>query len=357
MNLVCLEYIVAQNEKNSGVVLLSEFTGASSTLSHAQLINPNNIYDTAKSIKSALQQNTSTRIKNHKVMFNYLKEYTATVWAKSFINHLELNISEQHGYKIDLSHVSNLKKLATGVKNRKKCFLLDFDGTLAPIQNDPQSVNLPSEIKKTLLKLISDKDNEIVIVTGRDKKFISSRLKGLDVYIACEHGASFYDYKKKKWRSLSASKRVPWMKDVKTIFNQYATRTPNSFIEVKDYAICWHYRKSPQDFAEFQARKLIIDLESVLSHEPVNVSKGKKIVEVKSLEANKGYFTEWFISRYIDKSTDIIAFGDDRTDEDMFKFLENKGHTIKVGEARATDAKYFILDQGRVNSILKEFTK
>ncbi len=40
MNLVCLEYVVSQNEKHPGTLLLSEFTGAHSTLSYAVSINP-----------------------------------------------------------------------------------------------------------------------------------------------------------------------------------------------------------------------------------------------------------------------------------------------------------------------------
>ena len=55
MNLVCLEYIVAQNKRNPGVILLSEFTGATSTLSHALSINPHNIVGTSYKIKQALE--------------------------------------------------------------------------------------------------------------------------------------------------------------------------------------------------------------------------------------------------------------------------------------------------------------
>jgi trehalose 6-phosphate synthase/phosphatase len=354
MNLVCLEYIVTQNNKNPGVVLLSEFTGASSTLSHAHLINPNNIYETAKSIKEALNLTTKEKIANHKVMFEYLNNYTATVWAKSFINHLEMKVKDSRNYKINLTKNENISRLKKKIKNHKVCLLLDFDGTLAPIHHDPQAVLLPQSIEKALRKLTKNDRYEIVIVTGRDKKFISSRLKSLPVYIACEHGASFYDYKKNKWRNLTASKRTPWMKDVMDIFSQYTKRTPNSFVEKKDYALCWHYRKSPQDFAEFQARKLISDLESVLSHEPVTVSRGKKIVEVKSLEANKGYFAEWFLNRYIDKDTKVISMGDDRTDEDMFSYLSPRGVTIKVGDFKNTSADYFIEDQKDVKDFLRQ---
>ena len=55
MNLVCLEYIVAQNKRNPGVILLSEFTGATSTLSHALSINPHNILGTSKKDKTSIR--------------------------------------------------------------------------------------------------------------------------------------------------------------------------------------------------------------------------------------------------------------------------------------------------------------
>jgi trehalose 6-phosphate synthase/phosphatase len=352
MNLVCLEYIVTQDPKKPGVVLLSEFAGASSTLSHATIINPMNIDETAQKLEDALNMPIKQKINNHQIMFHYLLEYTATVWAKSFITHLnDQESSLQSGVK-NLQNKKHLVDLRKQFKAKKHVLLLDFDGTLAPIIDTPSEVKLSSKNYNLMKKLITK--NEVVIVTGRDKKFIQKQVKGLDVYIACEHGASFYDYKTKKWRSLAASTRKPWMKEALAIMSQYQKRTPSSFIEKKDHAICWHYRKSPNDFAEFQARKLVIDLETTFSHEPVSVNQGKKIVETKALEANKGYFTEWFLSRYIDDDHDIIAIGDDRTDEDMFRALENIGTSIKVGAPKNTYAKYFIEDQKDVTQIIQD---
>ena len=76
--------------------------------------------------------------------------------------------------------------------------MLDFDGTLSPIKDKPDQVKLDLQTKQILKKLSENPQVEIVIVTGRDKKFIVKQLQGLKVYIACEHGASFYDYKNKK---------------------------------------------------------------------------------------------------------------------------------------------------------------
>lgn len=356
MNLVCLEYIVTQNEKNPGVVLLSEYAGAASTLSHATLINPMNIDETAKKLGTALSQSLLERRKNHHIMLEYLKGYTATDWASSFIDHLESGETQRlTGPKnLGLKFKNyNIKKI---MGNGTKYLFLDFDGTLCPIQEKPNEVKLSPEMRR-LLKSISERpDFEIVIVTGRDKSFILRQLKGLKVYIACEHGASFYDYQNKKWRQLAASKQKPWLKDARKVLEQYEKRTPNSFIEEKQFALCWHYRQSPNDFAEFQARKLLLDLGTTLAHEPVTVSRGKKIVEVKSLEANKGYFSEWFKERYVEANSKILAIGDDRTDEDMFRVISSDGVTIKVGRSKNTYAQYYVTDQSLVESLLKPFS-
>jgi trehalose 6-phosphate synthase/phosphatase len=193
----------------------------------------------------------------------------------------------------------------------------------------------------------------VVIVTGRPADFIQQQLKGLNCHIACEHGAKFFDHKLKKWRNLVSSNKTLWYKDALEIIEDYTRRTPNSFFEKKNYAITWHFRNSPNDFGEFQARKLVVELEAGLAHLPVNVSYGKKVVEIKSLEANKGYFAQWFLSRYTEDEDSIFAIGDDKTDEDLFEALNTRGFTVKVGESRRTKAKYYVPEQKDVTKVLK----
>ena len=38
-----------------------------------------------------------------------------------------------------------------------------------------------------------------------------------------------------------------------------------------------------------------------------------------------------------------MAFGDDKTDEDLFKEIKNKGYTIKIG-SEDTAAQYYLSD-------------
>ena len=90
MNLVSLEYLAAQDTKNPGTAMLSEFAGATSTLPHIISINPWDILDTAKKISLALELPKATRIRKHRIMLEYLKNYTATKWAEDFMNTLDL---------------------------------------------------------------------------------------------------------------------------------------------------------------------------------------------------------------------------------------------------------------------------
>lgn len=353
MNLVSLEYIAAQDENNPGVVLLSEFTGAASTLSHASLINPMDIDHTAQQLHDALEMKLEKRKSNYAVMIEYLKGYTATAWAQAFIQNLALSSKRAPVKCIDLREIHELEKIKTRLKQKTKILMLDYDGTLTPIVNQPSEALLDGKTKSLLKKLSKRKDVRLVIISGRPANFLQTQFEGIDCYLACEHGAKFFDYQLNRWRNLVSSNRNEWYKGALEIIQDYNRRTPNSFYEKKNYAISWHYRNSPTDFAEFQARKLIVELESGLAHLPVSVILGKKVVEVKSLEANKGYFAQWFLSRYVQSEDEILAIGDDQTDEDLFEGLAHKGVTVKVGEDSSSKAKYFVPSQTDVNDILR----
>ena len=354
MNLVCLEYIAAQNDRNPGAVVLSEFTGAASTLGHALLINPHNIKETSKTLYQALNMPVEEKKLRHKVMFNYLKGYNATDWANSFVSHLINKQTNSLRHVQKLSTSTEISKLQKKIKNKKKVLLLDYDGTLVPIKQRPEQAVLETTTKSILKKIINYKDVEIVIVSGRPINFLQQQLKGLNVSLAGEHGGKFYDYHQQKWRSLVSTNKSDWYHQALNIITTYTKRTPNSFIEKKNVAISWHYRNSPSDFAQFQARKLVIDLETSLHNLPVSVITGKKVVEVKALEANKGYFANWFFERYVDEKDIIIAIGDDRTDEDMFEVLKKKAITIKVGDCTNSLAGYQIEEQSEVLNVLSE---
>ena len=354
MNLVCLEYVTAQDPKDPGCVVLSEFAGAASTLSHAIIINPMDINGTAEVLKQTLKMSKQERVDRIETMLDFLKNYTASDWANAFVNDLNKRIVAQYTKTLNLQDSKTLNSIVKKVHNGKTILMLDYDGTLAPIHNRPEDAVITPDMRNIIQLLASDKNKEVVIISGRPTSFLQTQFKNIDVFIAGEHGGIFYDYKTKRSRTLVSTGKNSWYKQAIEIVRTYTKRTPNSFMEKKDHAISWHFRNAPNDFGEFQARKLVVDLETSLANMPVNVIMGKKVVEVKAVEANKGYFTSWFNERYRKNNELIIAMGDDRTDEDMFSILDSDAISIKVGEPYGTSAKYNIAGQEDVIDFLSK---
>ena len=173
--------------------------------------------------------------------------------------------------------------------------------------------------------------------------------------MAC-HGAYYYSPPEKEWINLVSHDPLKWKSVVIDIFKLYTSRTPGSFIEDKGHAVTWHYRNSPQEFADFLANKLTFELEESLTNMPAQVNRGKKVIEVKSINANKGYFVEQWLQRMEYLPDIVIAIGDDTTDEDMFEVLQGrtdvKAFCIKVGKEKSR-ASYSLPDQSTVSDFLE----
>jgi len=351
MNLVCLEYVACQNLEHPGSVLLSEFTGAHSTLSYAVSLNPWDIDGSVEKITEALSYPLEQRRTHMSVMKDFLSLYTASTWAQSYLESLPIKVN---ALKTELLEEVHSKVTAASV------IFLDYDGTLAPIQETPELAVPDRRMTDRLVEITQHGVHLPCIVSGRPVDFFEQHFisKGLHLSISANHGASFYDVETKKWRQLVSSEQGDWYAAVKKILALYTQRTPGSFIELKPYGLAWHYRKAPYEFANFVAKKLTIELHEALAGAPVHVISGKKVIEVKHQEANKGRFVDWFMARHTDYKQ-VLAFGDDETDEDMFKALNKSpvnALNIKVGEG-FTAAGLRVAGTAQVLSFLDDLAK
>src|SRR5690606_9612480 len=106
-----------------------------------------------------------------------------------------------------------------------------------------------------------------------------------------------------------------------------------------------------------ESKKLREELETGLSNYPVTVISGKKVIEVRAAEANKGRFVRWFLENGSDHRNDVIvAIGDDETDEDMFEALPEHAVTVKVGSG-TTRARYRVAEQHQVLPLLQRLAE
>jgi len=362
MNLVSLEYVVSQMEDFEGSILLSEFAGAHSTLSYAISINPWDIEKTAEKINEALISPQEVRSARMKPMIEFLEQYTSSDWARIFLRDLTKEIIVKEKSQIITS--DGLMRWMKRISNKKVLFFCDLDGTLLPIAPHPSQVILPEDTAKTLDFISQNKNFEFIIISGRDKEFLQRYFIDRHHHFsfgAC-HGAYIYDKKMSRWQDLNVNDGQKWKGTVEEVLKLYTQRTPGSFIEDKGHALTWHFRSSPPQFAEFLANKLYNELEENLQAYPVQVIRGKKVIEVKSIHANKGSFVNHWLSNLSpeDRPDLIVALGDDTTDEDMFTALQDQkeypAFCVKVGRG-ATSAKYFIQDQNKVTPLLQNFAE
>lgn len=356
MNLVSLEYVAAQTLDDPGIVLISEFTGAKSLLSQAIAINPRDEEGTAKKMFVAIQMTRQERQHACHMMIDYLRHYTATDWGKAFIAKLtEVKARAKHQiiYNIEDSFAF-LKNYFVKHKAGHYILFLDYDGTLVSIRKHPEEAVLTPALRQLLQQLTQLAFLEVVIISGRDQYFLTQQLEGLDVYIAAEHGALFFD--KHNWNNMALSDSKEWYRNTLQMMRDYTKLVPESFIEEKTFCLSWHYRKSPSEFAEQQALKLNEELENGLSQYPARLLHGKKVIEVCATEANKGVFVHWFMENFAE--TDFgIAIGDDRTDEDIFSELQDSQfETVKVGLG-PTAAKSRLATQKLVPLLLSALIK
>lgn len=366
MNLVALEYIATQDQRDPGVVVLSEFAGAASNLSHVTLVNPWNISESAERLAAVLALSVDARRERHAPVLKYLNKYDATNWAASFMKRLSAHSIEVQSTTV-ISAVKKPASTGPGGHNLpqelsdrvagKRKILLDYDGTLVPIRDKPELAVLPAAILKKIRGWQKLENVELIIVSGRDPEFLMTQFAGLEISMAAEHGARFFDHRKGNWTTLARmNKKREWYDPARQIMQDYTFRVPDSFIERKTFGVAWHFRKSPANFAEYQSRRLVEDLEWSLLRLPVSILRGKKVVEVRMLEASKGAFVNWYRSNHdLGKKRDyiFIALGDDRTDEELFEAVRSDGVTIKVG-MEATHAAYRLREQSEVLPFLEQ---
>ncbi len=89
MNLVAKEY-VASRPDNSGVLVLSEFTGAAQELKAAELINPHDIEGLKAAMESAALRNPADARSAMRAMRRVVRANTAQRWAERFLDRLAL---------------------------------------------------------------------------------------------------------------------------------------------------------------------------------------------------------------------------------------------------------------------------
>lgn len=352
MNLISKEYIATKSDM-PGVLILSEMAGAATELGEALIVNPNNKEAVADKIKEALELPPEEQIARNIEMQKRLRRYNAVHWSKDFMDRL-CTLKKLQSKFLERKLSQEIKKqIVNDYKKSRNClFLLDYDGTLIEFAEKPEKAQPDYELLKQLDALSRATNNEVVIISGRDKDTLDKWFGSLNLGLIAEHGV-WYKERSGDWTTLEPM-RSDWKDEIRPILQLYVDRTPGSFLEEKDYSLVWHYRRTVPDLAEVRVRELKDALINFTENLNLSVLEGNKVIEIKSPGITKGVAALRWISK---KQWDfILAVGDDLTDEDMFAVLPEHAYSIKVGLS-PSQAKYTAESVGEVRLLLKELER
>lgn len=352
MNLVCKEYLASKLDQK-GVLILSEMAGASKELSDALIVNPNDKQQVVDALFRALTMTEDEQKKHISIMQETLKKFNIHHWVNLFLGKLDDVTKKRNELATKVIDEKIQSAIIKAFKsNEKRMLFLDYDGTLVPFDSDPQAPKPGDELLKILTKLSDDPNNQVVIISGRDRATLENWLGHLPVDFIAEHGVWLKD-KAGEWH-MAEGLDNSWKEEIRDILDIYANKTPGSFTEEKDYSLVWHYRKVETGLGELRAREIISHLKYLAVNMNLQVLEGNKVVEIKNIEVNKGKAASRWVQNY--KPDFIMALGDDWTDEDTFKALPNDAYTIKVGDIHSV-ANYSVEDFKDVRRLLSELTK
>ena len=341
MNLVSKEF-VASRQDNQGVLILSELAGAAQELVDALIINPTDTQEVADAIKRGLLMPPNEQEQRMVHMRKHLQNHNVFRWSHDFLTAFDTLMKNQLEIETDLPVPQFITAFGEA---QQRLLLFDFDGTLAPIVNDPADAR-PSDRLKDALRHLAESSN-VVVISGRNRSFLEKNFADIPMHLVAEHGA-FLKNPGTDWERLDLS-TGDWVNTMRDVMNQFVDRFTGSFVEEKETAIAWHYRKADADDIENQAIELATQLRRTESPIPLTVIQGSKVVEVKPAQHSKGTVAT---TLFEDKPYDfILSLGDDTTDEDMFRQLPNWAYTAKVG-AGVTFARYRLARQQDVETLL-----
>jgi trehalose 6-phosphate synthase/phosphatase len=233
--------------------------------------------------------------------------------------------------------------------SRTRLILLDYDGTLVPSELDSELTRADSKVTSLLHAMTEDPKNNVVLISGRDKKYLDSQWRNPPMTIVAEHGG-FYKNKDDGWREMF-SFSTSWIPKTISALKSLAARYEGSFVEEKMYSIVWNYRSAKKKLTEGDKRQILAAIRTLPEYPNFKISECEFAFELRTAGVHKGAFTAlWASNKRFDF---IMAVGDGQTDEDLFKILDETAYSIKVGKSNSSEAVYHLSSQRDVIPFLQ----
>ncbi|KAM3736603.1 hypothetical protein ACB098_10G176400 [Castanea mollissima] len=258
------------------------------------------------------------------------------------------------------SALSSFEEIKSMAHEKQMIVLLDYNGTLSPIVNNPNQALMSTEMHSAVREISEHFPTAIISGRSRNKVFQFVRLN--NIYYARSHGMDIsnpsvslnYGNHEHQTRTIDEKGNdmvnfcpvrdfLPIIQTIKDKLEKIAKDIKGASVEDSKFCLSVHFRCVNEE----NVGKLKEMVESTMEfYNDFRISEGKKVMEIcPIINWDKGH------------SSNVlpIYIGDDKTDEDAFKMIKSIGRGFPVAVStspKETEALYSLRDPTEVMSFL-----
>ena len=237
--------------------------------------------------------------------------------------------------------------------------LSDFDGTLAEFDLDPTLPRIRSDAFAALVALSSLSHVTLGLVSGRRVTDLARRVPlGSEVYMAGLHGLEIA-VGDRRWQHDAVAPALSAARALEVALGPVVAATEGARLESKGPSVAVHVRGVRRD-----ARAAVLDAADACAAPWLSGGALKRLVGADVHEYlpaaawTKGDAVRWIVhdvERRTGEPAWVAYFGDDLTDEDAFRAID-EGVSIVVGR-RASTARYRLESTADVAAVLLDIAE
>jgi len=201
----------------------------------------------------------------------------------------------------------------------------DFDGTLAPIAPTPAEAHILPQSREALRRLALAEGGRLLvgILSGRPLAELAEKLPLPGALLAGNHGLEIAT-PAGTFIHPQARLARPELDRLKTELEPELDRFPGAWIEDKGFGLAVHYRQLAPDLRDALASAV---MDSVRGFSLSHLTRGRCVWELRpAIDWNKGKALGHMLEVAVaPPHTLTMYFGDDTTDEDAFRAVNERG--------------------------------
>ncbi|MCV7356126.1 trehalose-phosphatase [Mycolicibacterium fluoranthenivorans] len=239
------------------------------------------------------------------------------------------------------SRVDDLRHALTAIAETPRLLVTsDFDGTLAPIVNNPADARALPAAAEALVALSALPDTTAALISGRARSVLRE-LSGMPDTVALigSHGAEFDTGFVRTIDTELLDTMIATLRGI-------AAGRPGVTVETKPASVALHVRNA----VAAEADSALAEARAAAQSWDAHLTAGKAVLEFAVIVTDKGEAVDTLRSTH--DATAVVFLGDDVTDEKAFARMRDSDVAVKVGPGE-TLARYRVDTPADVAEVLQ----